>query len=178
MTPAPARVVVFRSSRYLPLALDATRRRWPGAAIVAVCQPGTGGEAPGAAACLEFTGGRFTPWRWLASGAAARLRDFRPSLAVIQLPAARPEGGWALGVTALLASRGRVVIVSPDGQVTPLPGAAWLGYPFVAALRLARNALLVAALAAAAIVAVVPWAVSRLRWRRARLAGRSAPGTL
>ena len=136
----PRRVVILRCSRFLPLAVDACRDRWPGAELRVVYQPGSEHElaacgiAPDAA--IPFGDApRLRPLVFVRSEAFRQLKRWQPDAAVLQWssPDGRPESTVAL--CAALTGSARVHAVRVDGRWIDQRRRRWIADALAQAFR-------------------------------------------
>ncbi|MGE3276408.1 MAG: hypothetical protein AB7O67_14945 [Vicinamibacterales bacterium] len=129
MPSRPERVLVIRSGRHLHVALEAVRRRMPGATIAVLATPGTeaGLEQLGVYRSRQFiyrAAPTFDAWPLLRSGLAVRLWAHRfDRVVALWLD---PDGSDRANVdrAALLLSPGGFDAVTPDGSWHHRRGAA------------------------------------------------------
>ena len=165
---ARVRVVVLRSSRYLPLALRRLAVQWPHADIAVVAPRRFRDEWDRAARLYEFSARRFSPWTWWRSTARGHVRAWRPDEVVLQLPEPTTQGAVGLGLVALwIAPRG-FWLVSPTGDLHFMSAWRWLGD---LASRAARVGFVATAIILVAVGSIVAWPAYRLARARAARSG-------
>lgn len=169
------RVAVFRTSRYLALAVEAARERWTGCEVAIVHQPAALHEASALGWPIAFAAAsRFRILAWLGSAARRTLSAWRPDVVIVQMPDAGAQGALELGCVALLAGGGEFWIVTPDGCLHRWRTAEWVGRLLWPVWRRGRNAVLVAVVAVVTAIATPAWLAGRTGWalRNRGLLGR------
>lgn len=148
------RVVVLRSSRYLPLALRVSAGRWPHADIAVVAQTGAGDECVRAAHVFEFTASRFSLWTWWRSTTRRRVHGWRPDEVVVQLPVPGTHRSASLGLVALWIAPHGFWFVLPTGELQFMSPWRWLAD---LCSRAAWMALVPAAVVSVAVGSILAW---------------------